>query len=191
MADRITVLREIAKEMKIPVANTCNEIDIPRIILQTKEMEDRGDDDCFGYLFEQGAQDCVTCEIKTACQQICATVTPADDESMKGVRWVNPNLTSYGFNRGTQGQAVVDLLLQKPRTTDEIKKYLIKEFKSTDDKAQTMWNYIKDRLKANGYLITFDNNTKLNTLTDKIVSVLDKAEKRIERKGKEAISEEQ
>jgi len=175
--DRISVLRVIAKELGIPIANTCNEIDIQRIILQEKEVEDRGDDDCFAYLYNSDTPGCDKCDLKDICSRICGTATPSEDESMKGIKWVNPNLTSYGFNRGSQGQAVVDLLLQKPRTTEEIKKFLIKEFKSTDEKSQTMWNYIKDRLRANGYEILIEN--KVNTLVDKVTSEIDKEEKRI------------
>jgi hypothetical protein len=182
MVERIAVLRDIARELEIPIANTCTELDIQHIILQDKVMEDRGDDDCFGYLFQEGDAGCDVCEIKDFCERICRTQAPPDDESMKGVRWVNPNLTSFGFNRGSQGQAVVELLLKKPRTTDEIKAYLVKEFKSTDEKAQQMWNYIKDRLKQNGYAIVFDQKTKQNTLIDKTESELDKKVQTIARK---------
>jgi len=186
MVDRITVLRDIAKELEIPVANICSELDIQHIILQDKVMEDRGDDDCFGYLFQGDDVSCNACEVKDYCERICRTSVPEEDESLKGIRWVNPNLTSFGFNRGSQGHSVVELLLKKPRTTDEVKEYLIKSFKSTDEKAQAMWNYIKDKLKQNGYVVQFDPQSKLNTLVDKTETELDKKVQTIARKGKKS-----
>jgi hypothetical protein len=187
MVERISVLRDIAKELVIPIANTCSELDIQHIILQEKVMEDRGDDDCFGYLFQGDDSNCSSCEIKEYCERICKTEPPQDDESMKGVLWVNPNLTSFGFNRGSQGHAVVELLLKKPRTTDEIKAFLISEFQSTDERAQQMWNYIKERLKQNGYTVQVDTKTKLNTLIDKTVTELDRKVEQLERKGKTSV----
>jgi len=182
MAERISVLRDIAKEFEIPVANICSELDIQHIILQDKVMEDRGDDDCFGYLFQADDISCNVCEAKDYCERICRTAVPNEDDSMTGVRWVNPNLTSFGFNRGSQGHSVVELLLQKPRTTDEIKAHLVKTFKSNDEKAQAMWNYIKDKLKQNGYVVQFDPQSKLNTLIDKTETELDKKVRTIARK---------
>ena len=184
MIERIEVLRDIAKEMGIPVAPTCTEVDIQRIILQERVMEDRGDDDCFAYLFQDGDQECKKCEIVDICKRICTTEPSPTDESMKGVKWVNPNLTSFGFNRGTQGHAVAVLLKEQPRTTDEIHQYLIDNFSSTKEKASQMWNYIKDKLRENGFAVTYDQKTKLNTLIDKTESEIDRRVEEITRKGK-------
>ena len=135
MTERIEILRDIAKEMSIPIAQTCTAIDIQRIILQERVMEDRGDDDCFAYLYQEDASECKPCDVADICKRICTTEPAPTDESMKGVKWVNPNLTSFGFNRGTQGHAISVFLSEKPHTTEEIHQYLIDNFNSTKEKA--------------------------------------------------------
>ena len=168
MAERLEVLRSIAQEYNIPIAATCTATDILRILLAEFACVDQGEDDCFGYMFAQKREEgeCATCTLLSLCKRISEVPPGPDDETLKRLKFVSPNLTVYGFNRGTQGHAVVELLLIKPRTTDEICKFLEQKFESDSKKSHQMWNYIKESLKKNGFEIVFDSVTKLNTFVD-------------------------